>query len=117
MGLEVARSVENDRWRPNGRQHVAQIRLVERAVERVRHARARPDPQPVREQRPLLVELPSVDKVGDPAWHVKQIGLARADELVGDRDAAAPSVADVESHVYESPRLAAWPQPSWNGNS
>src|SRR5439155_12102140 len=78
--------------------------------------------QPERLRQPLvegtqLRDLPAVDEVRDPAGHAEQVGLALPDDLVRDREAAAPGVADVEAHAHESPRLAPWRQPSWNESS
>jgi hypothetical protein len=45
--------------------------------------------------------LPAVDEVGDVVRDVDQVDVAVADHLVGDRNAAAARVADVERHVGE----------------
>jgi len=45
--------------------------------------------------------FPAVDQVRDVSGHEDEVDLSVADHLVGDRDAAAARVADVERHVRE----------------
>src|SRR5205823_12247271 len=78
--------------------------------------------QPDQSSQPLVEltavrRLPRVDEIGDEVRYEEEIRVSLADHLVGDRDGAAPRVADVEAHAHEFPRLAAWPQPLWNASS
>ena len=56
--------------------------------------------EPLVETAPVR-RLPSIHQVRDVARHVDEVDLSLADHLVGDRDAAAACVADVERHVVE----------------
>ena len=56
--------------------------------------------KPLVELAPLR-RLPAVDEVGDVVRHVHEIEVAVPDDLVGDGDAAAARVTDVEPHAAE----------------
>src|SRR5437867_6373260 len=49
--------------------------------------------------------FPAVDEVGHVVGHVEEVDISVADNLVGDRDGAAPCVADVEAHAHEFPKI------------
>jgi len=56
--------------------------------------------EPVVETAPVR-RLPRVDEVRDVVRDVDEVDVAAAHHLVGDRDAAAPRVPNVERHVPE----------------